>query len=113
MKNAAIFYLESMQQNKDGYFVTSPSVSFENTFKKPDGTVGWACEGPTQDIQIIRDLFENCISASQILNTDSDFAVKLKRKIRPIASNAKLTLKQKDFKNGMMIGKPHIPIMVK
>ncbi|WP_242135649.1 glycoside hydrolase family 95 protein [Aestuariivivens marinum] len=81
IKNAALFYVESMQQNKDGYFVTSPAVSFENTFKKPDGTVGWACEGPTQDIQIIRDLFENCISASQILNTDSDFAVTLKERL--------------------------------
>ena len=85
MKDAAIFYMESMQETNEGYLVTSPAVSFENTFVEPDGTVGWACEGPTQDMQIIRDLFENCIEASQILGIEDNFVSLVKEKLGKLA----------------------------
>jgi alpha-L-fucosidase 2 len=73
MKNAAVFYMCNLQRDKEGYLVTSPSISLEHTFRKPDGTVGWACMGSSEDMQIIRDLFNNCKAAATILNIDTDF----------------------------------------
>ena len=77
MKGAAQFYMDNMQRDKDGYWVTNPSESFENHFKKPDGTTGWACVGATQDMQIIRDLFQNCRLAIGVLENDPEFDLKL------------------------------------
>ncbi|MCX6226860.1 MAG: glycoside hydrolase family 95 protein, partial [Bacteroidia bacterium] len=81
LKGAAQFYLDNLQQDADGYWVTSPAESFENQFRKPDGTVGWACMGPTQDMQIIRDLFTNCMQAASILKTDQEFINQVKLKL--------------------------------
>ncbi|MEA1875635.1 MAG: glycoside hydrolase family 95 protein, partial [Bacteroidota bacterium] len=77
MKSAAQFYFDNLQRDEDGFLVTNPSESFENLFKKPDGTTGWACVGATQDMQIIRDLFQNCKSATIELGIDLEFAEKL------------------------------------
>jgi alpha-L-fucosidase 2 len=73
MKGAAQFYMDNMQRDEDGYWVTNPSESFENHFRKPDGTTGWACIGATQDMQIIRDLFRNCRLAITELGVDKEF----------------------------------------
>ncbi len=73
LKGAVQFYLDNLQKDRDGYLVTSPSESFENTFKKPDGETGWACMGAAQDMQIIRSLFQNTMKAADILKEDSEF----------------------------------------
>ena len=85
LKGAATFYSENLQENAACYLITSPSVSFENKFKKTDGTVGWACEGPTQDMQIIRNLFENTIRAATVLEKDHEFIAALKNKLKLLA----------------------------
>jgi len=77
MKGAAQFYMDNLQRDEDGFLVTNPSESFENLYKKPDGTTGWACVGATQDMQIIRDLFQNCKLALAELNIDKEFDAKL------------------------------------
>ena len=71
MKNASLFYLDNLQTDKDGYLVTSPSVSFENSYIKPNGETGWACMGAAEDMQIIRSLFKNTMEAAKILHEDS------------------------------------------
>jgi alpha-L-fucosidase 2 len=77
LKGAAEFYFDNLQRDEDGFLVTNPSESFENHFVKPDGTRGWACIGATQDMQIIRDLFQNCKLALAELNIDKEFDAKL------------------------------------
>jgi len=72
LKGASLFYIDALQKDKAGFLVTNPSVSFENTFKKPNGETGWACMGSAQDMQIIRALFENTMKAAEILK-DNDF----------------------------------------
>lgn len=81
IKGAAQFYLDNLQRDEDGFLVTNPSESFENHFVKPDGTTGWACVGATQDMQVIRDLFQNCQQAITELETDQEFGVKLENHI--------------------------------
>lgn len=74
MKGAALFTLDWLQEDKDGYLVTMPSTSPENRYYydgKKKGAVTVAC---TMDMAIIRDLFSNTLAAAKILNTDSDFS---------------------------------------
>lgn len=71
LKEAALFYQDFLIEGPDGYLATSPAISFEQTFIKPDGTVGRLTYAPTMDNQILRDLFENCISAAETLETDT------------------------------------------
>ena len=35
LKGAARFYLDNLQKDREGYLVTNPSESFENSFKSP------------------------------------------------------------------------------
>ena len=78
MKGAALFFVDALQKDpKSGWLVTNPSMSFENNFIRPDGVIGWACLGATQDVQIIRSLFNYCIEASVILGKDKKFSDQL------------------------------------
>jgi len=70
MKGAAQFFIDTLvEEPNNHYLVTCPSLSPENAH--PYGAN--ICAGPTMDSQILRDLFTNCINASQILNVDNDF----------------------------------------
>jgi len=77
MKGAALFVLDFLTENKEGYLVTAPSVSPENVFKVGDSTEGEVAIAATMDMSIIRDLFSNLINASLILNQDAAFREKL------------------------------------
>lgn len=70
MRDAARFYEDFLTEDPDGYLATCPAISFEQTFRKPDGTVGRLTYGPTMDNQILRDFFSNCIRAAKTLDTD-------------------------------------------
>jgi len=74
IKGAAQFFLDSLvEEPKNHWLVTCPSASPEHGI--PAG--GSICAGPTMDEQIIRDLFSNCIQASETLGVDVDFRQKL------------------------------------
>ena len=76
MKGSARFFLDSLvEEPTHKWLVTCPSVSPENRNPASKGT--GICAGPTMDMQILHDLFSNCIEASQILGVDKDFATKL------------------------------------
>lgn len=85
MEGAARFYTESLQMSSDGYLVTNPAVSFENTYRKPDGTVGWACMGPSADMQMIRVLFEHIMDVEAVLGVRSDVADKVRKMYHRLA----------------------------
>ena len=67
MKGAAEFFLETLvEEPQHKWLVTCPSLSPENPH--PFGTS--VCAGPTMDNQILRDLFTDCIQASEVLGRD-------------------------------------------
>ncbi|WP_077154740.1 glycoside hydrolase family 95 protein [Bacteroides bouchesdurhonensis] len=78
MKEAALFCFDWLVE-KDGYLITSPSTSPENSFWM-DGKYYAVSEATTMDMAIIRDLFTNLIEASEILNMDKKFRKQLKEK---------------------------------
>jgi len=73
MKGAAIFCIDWLVQDKDGYLVTVPSTSPENDFKYDDGKHSGITVASTMDMSIIRDLFTNLIEASNVLGIDKEF----------------------------------------
>ncbi|WP_433509307.1 glycosyl hydrolase family 95 catalytic domain-containing protein [Nonomuraea sp. CA-143628] len=70
MKGAAQFFLDTLVQEPSlGYLVTNPSNSPELTHHAGVSI----CAGPTMDNQILRDLFNGCAKASELLGTDAGF----------------------------------------
>ncbi|MEV4363893.1 glycoside hydrolase N-terminal domain-containing protein [Nonomuraea sp. NPDC049625] len=70
MKGAAQFFLETLVEEPSlKYLVTNPSNSPELTHHAGVSV----CAGPTMDNQILRDLFNGCAKASELLGTDASF----------------------------------------
>ncbi|MDQ1139328.1 alpha-L-fucosidase 2 [Pedobacter agri] len=96
MKGAALFSLDWLVE-KDGYLVTAPSTSPENSYLLPDGSKEVVTIGSTMDLSIIRDLFNNMIDAARVLGIDQKFADLLKTKrdqLRPLQIGKKGNLQE-------------------
>lgn len=78
MREAALFFTEYLMENDEGYLVTGPSLSPENTYRTADGTEGCLCLGPAMDTEIITALFSAVAESSAILGRDEEFAGKLR-----------------------------------
>jgi len=101
MREAAQFFLDFMIEH-EGYLVTCPSVSPENTFILPSGERGCNSAGVTMDNQILRDLFTQCIKSAEILGVEDELNEKIKNqlaRLRPtqIASNSTLMEWDKEY----------------
>ena len=87
MKEAAEFCINWLVVNpKTGYLVSGPSISPENKFKIPgsNGTASMVM-GPTMDHMIIRDLLQNTIQASTILDLDKQFRNRMEKTLKKLA----------------------------
>lgn len=78
MRGAALFCLDWLVEDKDGYLVTAPSTSPENKFVVEDGGAYGVSVGTTMDMSIIYDLFVNTMEASEILGCDDALRQRLK-----------------------------------
>ena len=73
MKEAAAFFQDYLVEDPEtGHLVSGPSGSPENRFWSPDSKKVSICMGPTMDHQIINELLNACIQASEILQTDRE-----------------------------------------
>ena len=102
MKQAALFSLDWMIEDKNGFLVTAPSTSPENKFKDSAGQEQAVSVATTMDMSIIWELFTNTIEASRILNIDTDFRNELiakRKKLFPLKVGKKGQLQEwyKDF----------------
>lgn len=78
MREAALFFLDFLIDH-NGYLVTCPSVSPENTYILPTGVQGAVTFGATMDNQILRDLFTQCLKAAEILEVDDELNNEIKK----------------------------------
>lgn len=81
LKGAADYFLSSMiEEPSHGWLVTAPSSSPENGFFLPESkNPVYVCMGPTMDVQIIRELFQNVLTASRILGMEDETTRKIKQ----------------------------------
>lgn len=77
LKDAAAFYLATMIKDEDGFLITSPSTSPENSFITDKGIKSKVGEGATMEKAIIWDLFNNVSQAAAILKKDPAFRQQL------------------------------------
>ena len=80
MREAALFFLDYMIE-VDGHLMTCPSVSPENSYVLPNGEKGANGVGVTMDNQIIRDLFNQCIEAAEVLGVDDELNGQIKKAV--------------------------------
>lgn len=104
MKGAALFSLDWLQTDKDGYLVTMPSTSPENDFYYGEKKVGIVTVASTMDMGIIKDLFKNVMEAAKVLDIDKDFIKELATangKLYPFKIGSKGQLQEwyKDFED--------------
>jgi len=79
MKAAALFFVDALVEDPaTNWLISTPSNSPEQ---------GGLVAGPTMDHQIIRSLFQACIEASRVLETDAEFANTLTNMATRIAPN--------------------------
>ncbi len=70
LKGSAQFFLDTLVEDPNTHFlVTNPSMSPEHVH--PAGVT--VCAGPAMDMEILRDLFAECITASETLGVDFGF----------------------------------------
>ncbi|MBO9202368.1 MULTISPECIES: glycoside hydrolase family 95 protein [Niastella] len=87
LKGSALFYSDILIKDPEtGWLVTAPSSSPENSFYMSgnSGKSASICLGATIDNQIIRELFNNVIIASEQLAIDEPFRKELKEKLKQI-----------------------------
>lgn len=82
MKGAARFILDFLVEAPEGTplagtLVTNPSHSPENSFLKPDGERSLFTYAATMDLEIVHELFTNCIACIDVLGGDADFRAEL------------------------------------
>lgn len=80
MKQSAVFFLDFLVE-KDSFLVTCPSVSPENTYILEDGTTGCITYAATMDNQILRDLWQDVLKASEILGINDETTDEIRFKI--------------------------------
>jgi len=78
MKGAAMFCLDWLVKDKQGYLVTSPSTSPENSYLTNQGYKGSTLYGSTADLAMIRECFTQTIKAADELKVDPQFRDSLK-----------------------------------
>lgn len=104
LKGAAEFLNDWLIFSDKGYYTTPIGSSPEHGYilEGTDYRTPF-CEGATMDIMIIKELFTNCIAASEILEIDKDFAELLSSKVNnlqpyQIGSNGQLLEWDKEYK---------------
>ena len=93
IKAIAEFYLDWLvKDEKDGTWVSSPETSPENSYLAEDGNPAAVSFGSAMGHQIIGEVFDNVLQASQILKIDDEFTKEVQ-------------LKRKELHPGVVIGK--------
>ena len=82
LKGNAQFILDFLAKDpKSGYLMTGPSISPENWFRTVGGEEMVASMMPACDRELAYEILSNCVQASEILNTDREFADSLRTAI--------------------------------
>ena len=82
LKGNAQFILDFLAKDpKSGYLMTGPSISPENWFRTAGGEEMVASMMPACDRELAYEILSICVQASEILNTDREFADSLRTAI--------------------------------
>ena len=101
MKGAAQFFLDTLVEEPTAQVAGDLPVALAREHVIPaDASV---CAGPTMDMEIIRDLFTNCIRAAEILAVDADFRAEAGRRARAARADTR-SARRANSRSGWMTG---------
>jgi len=96
LRESAIFFVDTMVENKDGHLVYGPSTSPENRYwVKDENGEDYACYltlSSTMDVGIIGGLFRNYLTASEVLGIEDDYVKEVReaqKKLPPFNTQIK------------------------
>ena len=84
MEEAARFLVDYLVEDGE-YLVTVPTLSPENEYRLPNGQKGVICKGASMDNQIMKELFQACIQAEEILEISDGITAELQDVLKRIA----------------------------
>ncbi|MBE6657317.1 MAG: glycoside hydrolase family 95 protein [Ruminococcaceae bacterium] len=110
MEEAALFFVDTMIREDDGKLCISPSLSPENEYELPDGSVSVMCDDAAMDQQIVYELFSDVIRAGDILGRDVTVYRALIGRLRPtvISADGRIMEWMNADKKEIEIGHRHI-----
>ncbi len=97
MQGAVQFCLDWMVLDKNGRWITSPCTSPENLYITPTGYQGATLYGGTADLAMIRELLEQFINASKVLNINDEMvrrAAEVHQNLHPYSVGKKGNLQE-------------------
>jgi alpha-L-fucosidase 2 len=98
MLGSAEFIFDFLIEDKEGHLVPAPSMSPENAYILPaDGKPYQLTYAATIDLQIIRELLNDCLSAAEIVGADEAFIEQTRRtleKLPPTRIGANGTIRE-------------------
>lgn len=97
MKEAALFCLDWLVTDSDGFWVTAPSTSPEHKFLLPAGGKAAVSAGATMDIALISELFANVIEVASLLGVDEALRHELterRKRLLPLGVDGEGRLKE-------------------
>ena len=109
VKEAALFFEDTLIENEEGQLVVSPTVSPENTYMLESGEKGTLCEGASMDAQILYELFDGLIKTGMVSEEEKQRYTAILNKLpKPrIAGNGTVREWAKDY-GEVEIGHRHI-----
>ena len=88
VKEAALFFEDTLIDNGEGKLVVSPTVSPENTYVLPNGEKGTMCEGASMDAQILYELFGGLIETGMLSDDEKNrYTAILEKLPKPVISD--------------------------
>ena len=109
IKEAALFFEDTLIENEEGQLVVSPTVSPENTYMLSNGEKGMMCEGASMDAQILYELFSGLIETDMISSEEKKrYSHILEKLPKPqISKNGTIQEWAKDYEE-VEVGHRHI-----
>jgi len=86
MKSIAEFYMDWLVEDENGRWISTPETSPENSYIAADGKPAATSKGSAMGQQIIAEVFDNLIQASDILGIDDAFAQEVRQKKKLLRS---------------------------
>jgi alpha-L-fucosidase 2 len=86
IRDAAEFFCDWLvEEPGTGKLISGPSISPENSFVLPDGSISQLCMGPTLDQLLIAEVFDNTLEAARILGIEDNTIREIRAKRAKLA----------------------------
>lgn len=79
LREAVLFFVDFLVEDRNGNLVTTPSVSPENTYIMADGSKGCMCDAPTMDNEILYHLFHDYLYSARELQIQDELNQEVER----------------------------------